>query len=659
MKNKMLVSTFLTSSLFFLILALAPPTHAQNTDSGLRFSCLEAVSCVQLNSQCTLKSVHRAKLTPNANAKAVPNDINTYLTECLDVDFDNNGIPESMCTTANSTLDKELFCNDANATDPQCDHYSILKQKIGYTIDKTQDYGIFFVSNHQATRQNTATRIASDGVGNVVPPIIEWQSYSNMNTVHRYLIWNKIKYTSKDPGGIGGQQQSDLEFATRSSTCGGISWDPYGRMFDTKSLEPIPGGQVTLRQLDSTINSYSEAYANRQNPNIVNPFPIGKNGLFSFIVVDGSYTLTPAAQGYTHSSMTDAALEAASPNVSKIYSDFYNTTAEPIIQKGTIQHRDIPMEPASGVGIKYPLSILTQTEELQNNGNIKYAGAVSHPFAKLNVQICSFENGKEMCDKGTAYTQSNGGPDKNGKFSIELNQKQLQTGQYYKKSFEAIDLTAPTLSRYSFMKKTLSYIKGLFNITVEAQEGQRSVSTVTQPIISYIEGFAYDAQGTLLPNSEVGIYVTFSERPVYTTKTDTHGYFKITSEYLPRTAYTIRYTSTTSPFIQTLLTTSQFLIQNQEFIESEKINPYLVTTTQSDPRRTVTPTYVPSQKTTPVPNLTEIAVRPSNIPANTTTTPAVAQPSTTSNVLLYVGILLIVISIGGGALIYYMMKKKV
>ena len=657
--KKTLSISILTTTLFFVFLFIPPQIFAQNTDSGLRFSCLEAVSCVQQNSNCTVKSIHRARLSPSASAKAVPNDINTYVTECLDVDSDNNGIPETMCTTGNSTLDKELFCDDANSTDPLCDHYTLMKDRLGYSIDKAGGYGIYFVSNNQANKQATATRIASDGVGNIVPPIIEWQSYSNRNTVHRYLIWNKIKFSSKDPGGLGVQQQSDLEFAFRSSTCGGISWDPYGRLFDTKSLEPIPSGQATLKQLDKTTNSFSEAFASQSNPNIINPFPIlSANGLFTFIVVDGTYTLHPVSTGYRQSNATKEALDASAPNMARAYTNYYTTISEPVVQQGAIQKRDIPMEPVSGVGNKYPLKVISQTEEVLNNGNIKFYGSVSHPLTRLVIKICGVETGAEKCDTGTVYTANNGGPNSEGKFSVELNQKLLQPGQYFKPAYEFVDLTKETISFRNKIQNLISRITNTLFPEVNAQDNTRTVSTTIQPIISYIEGYAYDAQGSLLPNSNVGIYVSFSERPVYTTKTNAQGYYKITSEYLPKTAYTLRYTSTKGPAVQTVLTTSQFLIQNREFIESEKVNPYLITTQTSDPRRTVTPAFTPNQQTSPIPNLTQIVVQPTTNPDVDVNMPVNGSPEK-NNTLLYVGILLILVSLAGGAAIYYIMKKKV
>ena len=140
--------------------------------------------------------------------------------------------------------------------------------------------------------------------------------------------------------------------------------------------------------------------------------------------------------------------------------------------------------------------------------------------------------------------------------------------------------------------RIISFVQSLIP-AVSAQEETRVVRLTVEPIPTYLEGYAYDAMGNVIPNAEVGIYVSFSPRAIYQTKANAQGYYQITSEYLPRDPYTIKYSDPAKEGVEIVLQTSQVLAQNNEFMLVEKIDPYKVVTESSYPRAEVTRTFIP------------------------------------------------------------------
>ncbi len=647
-------------SFFIFLFLLTIQVNAQDPAEfeGLRFVCLNQTRC-RAEGDCSTINLHRTKLTTRAEVKGIANDPNTYVTECLEID--QGGVPKTVCTTGNATLDKELFCGDPNSSDPQCDHLQILKDTSEYSITEgitDENYGVYHKESGQLVKKDPPTKIATNAIGDIASGEIEWQSYTPHENLRKFLIWNKTEHREdlQDPSksGLGGQQQADLNFLFRSSSCVGEQWDPYGKVFDITTLEPLSGANVTLKQYNSATKLYEEAFANVNNPNITNPYLTGIFGKFNFIVQDGSYTLTPALGGYIHpTSQEGAGLTPDLRNrMNKIYTNIYYSNSDPIRQQGAIQQRDVPMQlAAGGTPVKSPLKILTELEQVQSNGQIIYSGKVSHPFAELKIEVCDTAG---VCGAPKVYTAQEGGPDKDGKFKVTLDQKELVQGQTFKKTFTPVDLaTAPLVQIPSWLSKTISFL-GTFIGSVEAQEQSRSVSSTSQPIPTYIEGYAYDTDGNLLPNAVVGIYVSFSNNPVYQTRTNEQGYFKITSDKLPTTGYSIGYATAPNEKAKSKVTTSQFLQQNKEFTAAEKVNPYMFATASTDPRRNVTPAFVPQSKIAAVSNEFK------DTEPTVTTSPA--EPATVqagaNNLLLIGAILLLLVATVGTLLGVYLYKKK-
>lgn len=614
---------------------------------------------------------HRAQVDLSDLEDLPPNG-EILVTECINSgeDLDGDGKADSVCTTGDSTQDKILFCGSATASNPKCDHYSLLKNhpKIQYGLDKASTHGVYHLVNGVYKRAiGVPIKIGADGRSTV--QAVEWEGHSPENIERKYLAWyydttvstpipTQITPTTIAGGGLGGQQQARLNFEQRTPSptspppqvndCKGKAWDPYGIVFDMKSLEPIPDVDVLLKMRNPQ-NVFDSEYAKSENLLIFNPFDSDSTGEYLFFVKDGDYVLEPLTQSvphpYTHPIL--AQQSSLAPNTLSIYSDIYFKDSPPILQRGAIQHRDIPLMPLDGVGKEYPLEIVSENVELGVDGKMIYSGRVSHPYAEIVIETCRKVNNIESCSNPQIYGKNNGGANKFGNFTFTLDQTQLQSGEYYRRSFRKVDLNALTTAKIQPVNLILHVVSSLFQPkVVNAQEPSNSARI--EPVVSYIEGYAYDAEGNLLPNAQVLIKVSLSEMPLYQTVANANGYYKITSEFLPKTEYAIEYLVGND---SARITTSQLLEQNKAFIEAEKINPYLNTTQAADPRRTVTPSYIPQQKISSVPN--EFATAPS-IPVQETQT----QATINNNLFLIGSILLLLIAAAGILIGVYLYRKR-
>jgi len=657
------------------LLAFVPEIHAQpQQSSGLRFACLDAEWCNNATCPSGSSHVHRTALSNSAETskKAVPGK--TYITECVEVKGFITGpyglSGDIICTTGNSDLDKELFCDVAVGTTgglsqaqlDQCDHYARLKQPdVDYKLDRDSSYGIYHLNTQTGAPANQYVQknindpsslvVQANGSGVVAP--MEWQSYTEKSRMRKFLFWNKIVGTQDVPQDGVGQKQADLPFVYRSSLCSGNSYDPYGKAFDMMTLEPIPDVQISLKQYDTASNA--EVNITIANPNIVNPFFTGPTGHFAFVVVDGNYVLSPVHPDYTHAQTTDAVLLPI--NASRIYSDFYYTDSPVIRQRGAIQHRDVVMKPNNGTGNTFPLVKIDEFTE-EKNGKLIYSGYLSHPFVLLSVEICT-PGATAICTPYKEFNHRNGGPDKMGKFSITLDQSALQIGQYFNMKFTKQDLTTATLtSNGSLIGKMVAWVKSMLTNSIGVVQAQDSntLESKIEPIPVYLEGYAYDNEGNIMQNATVGVYVSFSEAPMYQMNTDSNGYFRITSEYIPATEYSIRFTSTNDPNIVSYQTTSQLLANNKSFIEAEKINPYKFASSTTNPRRNVTPSFVPQQKISPL--VTEVSPTIMMTPSGTEEATTTTTTSSKNPVYLIGAMILILIGGVGVMLAIYVYKKR-
>jgi hypothetical protein len=158
-----------------------------------------------------------------------------------------------------------------------------------------------------------------------------------------------------------------------------------------------------MKKPDGTFDSNIPADIN-------NPFRTADNGEYVFFVDNGEYKLTPTKDGYTHPALSTQS--QLLPSTSLLYSELYFNDSPSIIEQGTLEHRDIPLVPADGVGKTYELKPLLEEKSVVPDGRLKYRGQVTHPFTEVIIETCSNINGTKTCTNKKIYDRTNGGPNK-------------------------------------------------------------------------------------------------------------------------------------------------------------------------------------------------------------------------------------------------------
>jgi hypothetical protein len=625
------------------------------SDSGVN------TNCQPINNDVVHTSSHwghRAQL--DFTGITLPPNNKVVLIECIrpypPLDEDSDNEDDWYCTTGFSETDKQFYCPNGS-TSASCDVKTQLNQnpKITYGLagdsiilpDGTpsiagDSYGIYHKTNANLNdvtdpfrRADASTQITTDINGKPSISYAEMQTYTRL-AFRKYLLYYVPQQPAAQPAdaqaGLGGQQQGTLQWPTSYSiapeTCDFVEgWDPYGRVFDAISLEPIPNVMVSLNQ-KTPEGPFDANYAKSRNPLIINPFISGASGDFAFFVEDGDYSLAPSIAGYTHPLLTGWTTKG---NAASIYSDFYLSDSPAIQQRGKAQHRDIPVMPADNQGKYYDLVSVSATRKVDKNGALVFAGTVSHPFAEVLVEVCNATTGTEVCGEPTVFGKGKGGADNEGVYSVSLDQSKLQPGDYYKRSFRKVDLQS--------------------NQSVGEAVGGAAYSSIP----SYIEGYAYDSNNNLITQGFAGIYLQAAQVPHAVAPIDSTGRFMITSEQIPKEPYVIKYLRQEGDAFIPIseLTIEDFLKQNNDFFTAEGIELYKSVTAATNPRRDITPSFVPQQQSAAqVHNRLE--------PTPTVAIKQDAQPAAEkSNSALYlVGAILFILIGGGGALVAYRIYRK-
>jgi len=536
--------------LFILFFSLPSAVQAQALNE--RWVCLKALHCKPAGKippgykdeefvNCvSVKDGHGAQLSEDPAAPPLANT-ETYIVECIALDGGQ------VCTTGNSLTDQKIYGKD-NTTIP------------GY-----QFLGLY---------PTTTQPVMSKAGGEIGP--YEWKSVIRSSTQHKFLAlnyWTPTGGGGVPTGALGALQQGtvDFDFATADKDCVSLKWDPYGRVFDAQTLEPVVNTSVNLLLERDDKSFTSITTADVLGGNIINPQKTLEDGVFSFVVDDGTYKLEITNPNYT---FPVADLNQLNPNYSKIYSDIYPAaTGEEIVQKGEIQHRDIPLIGVDGyISVTLPKMMEYFYDVLPVSKKAIIQGKVSHPFTR----IIAYSVKPSASDSAETYRYRQAGEiqaDKLGNFKLEIDQSNFEPDESFGE-IELVKVDLQTITKNNLFKKFIS----IFDKLVKKVQ---AVSTTTDikydsirfdPIPTYLEGYAYDNTGKIMPEVTVGVYLTFSNKPYYQTKADEKGYFKITSENLPTMAYEIRYTSPLGAVVK--ITTTKFINQNQKYLTDNKIDLY-------------------------------------------------------------------------------------
>ena len=315
--------------------------------------------------------------------------------------------------------------------------------------------------------------------------------------------------------------------------CESIFWDPYGRVFDGISLEPLNKNEakVTLLNKDDSIVSIP---GNNVSTDILGKYNI-------LIKDDGEYKLNVTP-------LTSHLFSSFIPN--NFYKELYETIfmpGDPAFYESADNPKrvDVALKPVS-TPYERPIDVVqTDYKQVWANGKkyVKIELRVTHPksLVKLIVNdIVVKENGE-----GKALSIE---ADKDGFWRVLV--------RHYK-----------VLSQRGFRVQVSK------NPKYYMYAGQPSSALILNldPILSYIEGYAYDDFGNIIPNAKVQVRLKINDSVFYETTTDDKGYFIVQPTNLPPLDY---YFVFVNPEDNSVLkkTTSKFVADNTSYIEQQKLN---------------------------------------------------------------------------------------
>lgn len=596
---------------------VATPTKTQQTASTktdtlakpvLQWHCLNNVYCSDTGAGCAtgadVVAGHRVKLRTKDGDLPQKNSP-TYIFVCITTNEGN------LCTSQSS---------DVDITTLGYDGVTKLNQATGY-----QAQGVYKPQSTVKLTQQEIANIKANQHGkltldNKLIEGMEMQDYTPAGMGRKWLALNMVAPINL-PSGKGGDQQGTFTFEGALAQCIAISWDPYGIVFDSQSLEPVSGATVTLNR--KRPNGQYTIFGGDEAGSILNPQTTVEDGAFSFYVPDGTYKLDVGKTNFTFPN-----LKTLSPNYNKIYSDIYH--GEDIVQKGTIQHRDIPID---SKGLPYTstikiLSYFTMLNKVANEYIVQ--GRVTHPLAVIKVF------GKKPAGQGKdAYIKT----------KLLMTSKTNKLGQFEIR----IDLTkldkTEVVGDIEFIKPNYKDLTG-----TGIDETNKATLSV-EPILNYVEGYAYDDFGKPMTNVTVGVYLSQAVKPILEVKTDEKGFYKITSEYLPPMSFGMKYSQPTGGVYT--VSTTKFIAQNAKYIEEQQEKIYTYKDKSGNSVKVTSP-----EKQTNRNGEFGSANIPNERLQGGVSEKKLSQKSAANNIVMVIALVLVLVGVVGIVLAFYLMKKR-
>ena len=386
-------------SLFISGYALVKSVHAQPAQTE-RWVCLEAVGDWKVdNFGQTLKAKDAAKPLPNTE---------TYIVECVATD------QGQICTTGRESSDQTVYKKS---------NLSELTATGQFTY-----YGMYTSSDKKTDAPNPLVSDATGGINDIY-----WRANSS-HLPRKFLAMNYYEPTGTGAAGeVGALQQATFTFeqASMAKDCVAISWDPYGRVFDAQTLEPISNASVTLmfKKADVFVKMTPSDVL---GGNLINPQVTLADGGFSFVVPDGDYKLVIGAPN-----QLTAAISEVHTNYTKAYSELYPyvpADIDGVIQeRGAIQHRDVPVKTVGTSTVPKMMDYFYEADTASGNSIIE--GTVSHPLTKLvahSVKVSTADPTQKTPYREIGTTTA----DNLGKFFLEIKQSSLEKTDEYIEIFD-------------------------------------------------------------------------------------------------------------------------------------------------------------------------------------------------------------------------------
>jgi len=433
------------------------------------------------------------------------------------------------------------------------------------------------------------------------------------------------------------QGQANLVFPAGAENCTQIYWDPYGRVFDSVSLEPFGAGQAIVTLLDENSSPSLNTFTN----NVL----IDEMGKYNILVnKDGKYKLKVTPK-------TNHLFTAAEPNIKykDLYGFIYKLGDPAFVEIAKSPKRvDVALKP---IGTPYSRSpeYIGSIEYLdvwfEGESYTKIALRTVHPKTIVKVMV----NGAQLVNDGAGRPLLKTS-DKEGYwlvlirkevlsqegFSVEL----IKNPQYY-----------PLAKINNYFSQLINKLSSFFIKKVSAQQSIRIDDPVDSiriikfdPILEYIEGFSYDNNNKIIPKAKINVKLKMNNKVFSSTTTDDSGFFTLYPKDLPPYEF---YLEIVNPVTRVTLTqtTSEFVTKNQAYLDSEKIN--LIQATKQNQK-------IIDPKTGQLNKIDKNYVAPkNNQPSTATAKKAAFDPAVL--VILLVIILLVMVTLG---LVFYIKKSK-
>lgn len=474
------------------------------------------------------------------------------------------------CSTGNKANDDYLFFSDLgieNSTGQQVK----INQNVNQNTDLTQIIPVRFYLPGTTTE---GSKQLANGQGVVNYDTIVYGTQASTGAYSFYGV--EIRQRNNVNYGVfeeAGQKQGTFEFDfpdTSGSDCAKISWthhDPYGVVFDAKSLEPLSGVTITILDKDGK---------KVQFPGFVNDIKTGIDGTFNYSVQEGVYSLmiTPPSN---YKFESDPPLN---PNAERIYvykdtngsfcslykpgdqiAELIDTAEEQIKKAPNPECRNIALTP---LGQPYVADkVVSMFYDLNKNDLVyTFDGKVSHPLTLVSVEQDGNQLGSQRANNSGYYT-------------VSVPVSAVSPTSPLEVVFTKADLTG----------SLVQLLKRFLHIEVNAATTSK---IVVNPIFSYVEGYAYDSQNHIIPNADVKLRLKRTDGVYFETQADQKGYFLIPPSNIPAMEYEIEFVSPLTGKSY-LYQTYQFAKLNETYLKTNQIN--LITATKAGQKIT------PEQKT--------------------------------------------------------------
>ena len=435
------------------------------------------------------------------------------------------------------------------------------------------------------------------------------------------------------------QGEANLVFPSGVENCTQIFWDPYGRVFDSVSLEPFGAGQAIVTLLDENGSPSLNTFTN----NVL----IDEMGKYNILVnKDGKYKLKVTPK-------TNHLFTAAVPNAkySELYGFIYKLGDPAFVETIKSPKRvDVALKPIGTPYSRSPDYISREYIDVWYEGETytKIALRTVHPKTIVKVMV----GGVQLTTNGSGRPLPKTS-DKEGYwlalikkevlsqegFSIEL----IKNPQYY-----------PLAKINNDFSQLINKLSLLFIKKVSAQQSIRIADPVDStikvikfdPILEYIEGYLYDDNNKIIPNAKVNVKLKMNNKIYYSTVTDDSGFFTMYPKNLPPYEFYLEFINPETGKI-IVQTTSEFVDKNQIYLDSEKIDLMRVTKYDQkiiDPKtgqlNKIDKNYNPSQQN-------------NQSPTTASTKKNLLDP--TVLIIISIIILLVMVTLG---LVFYIKKSK-